>query len=65
MIDEIEFNHVRKRLLEIYHNEKVNADCNFIHTSRLRKLFINRESWIHKKGIEAILKEIGIKNDEV
>ena len=65
MINESEFNHVRKRLLEIYHNEKVNQDCNLIATSRLRKLFINRESWIHKKGIEAILKEIGIRNDEV
>jgi hypothetical protein len=65
MINETEFNHVRKRLLEIYHNEKVNTDCNFIHTSKLRKLLINRESYLHKKGVEAILKEIGIKNNEV
>ena len=65
MINETSFNHTRKKLVEIYHSERARANLDLVYASKLRKLFTSKyakESYLHKQGINAVLKEIGINN---
>jgi hypothetical protein len=62
----MEFNHIRKKLLEIYFSERAIANLDLTHENRIRKIFRSeksKEKYIHKKGLTVLLGEIGIKND--
>jgi hypothetical protein len=64
MIDEKEFNHSRKRILEIYHSERAIANLDIQYENKIKKLFRGKnqqEKYLHEKGVTAILKEMGIR----
>ena len=64
MINETSFNHSRRRLLEIYHTERAIANLDLIHSSRIKKVFRTSEtseSYLHKRGVHAVLRELGIE----